>query len=153
MTAVRILRLAAGGDGVGRLEDGRTVFVPRTAPGDLVEIGGLRARRRYARARVARVLEPSPDRVDPPCPHYLHDDCGGCQLQHLDAGAQRAARRGFVGDALRRIAKLETGSLMGLTPDHFIQIGIGITVLGAAITGRISWGESLPVIGRMFSGM
>ena len=64
MTAVRILRLAAGGEGVGRLEDGRTVFVPRTAPGDLVEIGGLRARRRYARARVARVLEPSPDRVE-----------------------------------------------------------------------------------------
>ena len=83
MTAVRILRLAAGGDGVGRLEDGRTVFVPRTAPGDLVEIGGLHARRRYARARVARVFEPSPDRVDPPCPHYLHDDCGGCQFQKV----------------------------------------------------------------------
>jgi tRNA/tmRNA/rRNA uracil-C5-methylase (TrmA/RlmC/RlmD family) len=38
LSAVRILRLAAGGDGVGRLEDGRTVFVPRTAPGDLVEL-------------------------------------------------------------------------------------------------------------------
>ena len=35
---VRILRIAAGGDGVGRLTDGRTVFIPRTAPGDLVEL-------------------------------------------------------------------------------------------------------------------
>jgi 23S rRNA (uracil1939-C5)-methyltransferase len=107
VTAVRILRLATGGDGVGRLEDGRTVFVPRTAPGDLVEVKQLRMHRRYARARSSRVLEPSTDRVEPRCPHYVHDECGGCQLQHLDSTAQREARRGFVGDALRRIARLE----------------------------------------------
>lgn len=107
MTAVRILRLAAGGDGVGRMEDGRTVFVPRTAPGDLVEITQLRAHRRYARARSSRVLEPSAARVEPRCPHYVHDECGGCQLQHLDSSAQREARRGFVGDALRRIGRLD----------------------------------------------
>jgi 23S rRNA (uracil1939-C5)-methyltransferase len=83
------------------------VFLPRTAPGDLVEITQLRAHRRYARARASRVLEPSADRVEPRCPHYVHDECGGCQLQHLDAIAQREARRGFVGDALRRIAKLD----------------------------------------------
>ncbi len=109
MSAVRILRLAAGGDGVGRLEDGRTVFVPRTAPGDLVELSRLREHRRFARARVARVLEPSPERVLPRCPHYVADHCGGCQLQHLNASAQREARRSFVGDALRRIAKLDVG--------------------------------------------
>jgi 23S rRNA (uracil1939-C5)-methyltransferase len=107
VTAVRILRLAAGGDGVGRLDDGRTVFVPRTAAGDLVEIGRVRAHRRYARARSSRILEPSSDRVEPRCPHYVDDECGGCQLQHLGPTAQREARRGFVGDALRRIAKLE----------------------------------------------
>jgi 23S rRNA (uracil1939-C5)-methyltransferase len=107
MTAVRILRLATGGDGVGRMEDGRTVFVPRTAPGDLVEITQLRAHRRYARARSSRVLEASPARVEPRCPHYGHDECGGCQLQHLESAAQREARRGFVGDALRRIGRLD----------------------------------------------
>ncbi|MEO8227705.1 MAG: TRAM domain-containing protein, partial [Gemmatimonadota bacterium] len=104
---VRVLRLAAGGDGVGRLEDGRTVFVPRTAPGDLVELARLRTHRRFARARVARVVEPAPERVVPPCPHYTADDCGGCQLQHLDPAAQREARRGFVGDALRRIGMVD----------------------------------------------
>ena len=56
MTAVRILRLAVGGDGVGKLPDGRTVFVPRTAPGDLVEITGVREHKRYARARLSRVV-------------------------------------------------------------------------------------------------
>ena len=107
MNAVRILRVAAGGDGVGRLEDGRAVFVPRSAPGDLVELTGLRSQRRFARARVARVLEPGPARIEPPCPHYVDDECGGCQLQHLASGAQREARRSIVGDALRRLARLE----------------------------------------------
>jgi 23S rRNA (uracil1939-C5)-methyltransferase len=107
VTPVRILRLAAGGDGVGRLEDGRTVFVPRSAPGDLVELAGIREHRRFARARIGRVLETSSDRTEPRCPHYQVDECGGCQLQHLTTAAQLTARQQFVGDALRRIAKRE----------------------------------------------
>ena len=103
----RILRLATGGDGVGRLADGRTVFVPRSAPGDLVELVRVREHRRYARARIGRLVEPSPLRTEPRCPHYVRDDCGGCQLQHLDGDAQREARRGFVGDALRRIGSVD----------------------------------------------
>lgn len=107
MTPVRILRLATGGDGVGKLEDGRTVFVPRTAPGDLVELESIREHKRFARARPGRFLELGPDRVEPPCPHYLGDECGGCQLQHLSLSAQQTARRSFVGDALRRLARLD----------------------------------------------
>lgn len=107
MTAVRILRLAAGGDGIGRLPDGRAVFVPRTAPGDLVELATVREHRRFARARVGRLIETSPDRTEPRCPHYVADECGGCQLQHLAIAPQRTARRGFVGDALRRLGKLD----------------------------------------------
>lgn len=104
---VRILRIAAGGDGVGRLEDGRTVFIPRTAPGDLVEVAEIRLHARFARARAGRVLEPGPDRVEPACPHYQSDECGGCQLQHLTGTAQAVARRMIVGDALRRIGRLD----------------------------------------------
>jgi 23S rRNA (uracil1939-C5)-methyltransferase len=102
---VRILRLAAGGDGVGRLADGRAVFVPRTAPGDLVELSGMREHRRFARARVGRLIESSPERADPRCPHFEGDECGGCQLQHVAVPTQRSARSRFVGDALRRLAK------------------------------------------------
>lgn len=104
---LRILRLAAGGDGVGKLPDGRAVFVPRTAPGDVVTLRELRPSRRFARARLDRLLEPGPDRVTPRCPHYTDDECGGCQLQHLGYPAQLAARRGFAGDALRRLARLD----------------------------------------------
>lgn len=51
-----------------------------------------------------------------------------------------------------RITKLEGKSLMGLSPIQFVQIGIGIAVLGAAVTGRISWGETLPLLGKAFGG-
>ncbi len=104
---VEILRLAGGGDGVGKLADGLTVFVPRTAPGDRVVLRDLQRKRGFARARVAELIEPGPGRVEPPCPHYTRDACGGCQLQHLAAAAQRGARRRMVGDALRRIGKLD----------------------------------------------
>lgn len=106
---LRILRLAAGGDGVGRLEDGRAVFVPRTAPGDLVELTTLRSSARFARARVARLLQPGEGRVAPRCRHYEADDCGGCQLQHLDLPTQLEAKRAIVQDALERIGGVGIG--------------------------------------------
>src|SRR5690606_5674531 len=99
LPSVRIASLAAGGEGVGRLPDGRAVFVPRTAPGDLVELGALREHRNWARAEPGTVLEPGPDRVAPRCAHYDGDRCGGCQWQHLSAPAQRRARAALVGEA------------------------------------------------------
>lgn len=107
MSAVRIERLAMGGEGVGRLGSGKTVFVPRTAPGDLVKLEVVEDRPRYARARLVEVLERSDDRVEPECPHYVNDLCGGCQLQHVSLGTQHRAKRSFVGDAVRRIGKRE----------------------------------------------
>ncbi len=92
---------------MGKLEDGRTVFVPRSAPGDLVELGPVELRARFARAQVAALPEPGPGRVPPRCIHYDRDACGGCQLQHLDLETQRAAKRGFLQDALQRIGKLD----------------------------------------------
>lgn len=104
---VEILRIAAGGDGVGRLEDGMTVFVPRTAPGDRITLRAIQRKRGFARARIDAIVTAGPDRITPPCRHYTADACGGCQLQHLTAAAQRGARRRIVGDALRRIARLD----------------------------------------------
>lgn len=103
MTTVRIRAIAAGGDGVATLDNGKTVFVPRTAPGDVAAIEVVDERPRWARGRVLGIEEPSPDRVQPTCPHYEADACGGCQLQHLSLSAQHAAKRRIVGDALRRI--------------------------------------------------
>ncbi len=90
---------------MGKLPDGKTVFVPRTAPGELIELTDLRQHKRFVRARLGRILEPSLDRVDPRCPHYVNDQCGGCQIQHVSYELQLASRRSFVGDALRRLGK------------------------------------------------
>ncbi|RMH40809.1 MAG: class I SAM-dependent RNA methyltransferase [Deltaproteobacteria bacterium] len=92
--------IAAGGDGVARAPDGRVVFVARTAIGDRVRVRITESRRRYARGEIVAVVEPSADRVAPACP--LFGDCGGCQWQHLSAGAQAAAKQAIVASALRR---------------------------------------------------
>ena len=106
---VTITGIAAGGEGVGRLADGRAVFVPRTAPGDRVRLkdGSLALYRKFGRAVLGAVEGAGPARVTAPCPHYSQDRCGGCQLQHLGYEAQLAAKRAIVGDALRRIGKLD----------------------------------------------
>jgi 23S rRNA (uracil1939-C5)-methyltransferase len=106
---VTVTGIAVGGDGVGRLDDGRVVFVPRTVPGDRIRLRdeSLQRHRNFARAEVGDIVEAGPARVAPPCPHYVHDHCGGCQLQHLAYDAQLAAKRSNVGDTLRRIGKLD----------------------------------------------
>ncbi len=106
-TVVTIERIAAGGDGVGRWPDGRVVFVPRTAPGDRVAVSLVADRPRYLKGEPLRLVEPGPHRVTPSCAHYDDDQCGGCQLQHLNESAQQAAKRIIVGDALRRLAGLD----------------------------------------------
>lgn len=105
---VAITAIAAGGDGVGRLADGRAVFVPRTVPGERVRLrDGVKLHKSFARAELAEIVAAGGARVGAPCPHFVRDRCGGCQLQHLAYEAQLAAKQAIVGDALRRIGKLE----------------------------------------------
>jgi 23S rRNA (uracil1939-C5)-methyltransferase len=109
MTCVRIDDVAAGGAGVGRLPDGMAIFVPRTAPGDLAEVAITQRKQRYAYGRLVGLQERGPDRVEPRCPHFIHDGCGGCQLQHLAPQAQRQLKVKLVREALRRIGGLTVG--------------------------------------------
>jgi len=80
------------------------VFVPRTAPGD-VALVRLAAGKRFARGRLESLEVASPLRVEPACPHYVTDRCGGCQLQHLAYDAQLSIKGIIIADALRRIGK------------------------------------------------
>ena len=112
---LEVASIAAGGDGVGRA-DGMAVFVPRSAPGDLL-LARLTIKGRYARGEIEEIIRPSPDRVAPPCVHYVEDRCGGCQLQHLQYPAQLTAKRGIVVDSLVRIAK-RTAALRDVAPSE-----------------------------------
>src|SRR5450432_1421526 len=100
---VTVESIAAGGDGVARAE-GFVVFVPRSAPGD-VGVVDIAMRGSFARAEFVRLERPAPSRVEPACPHYTGDRCGGCQLQHMEYGAQLAAKGGIIRDSIVRIGK------------------------------------------------
>jgi 23S rRNA (uracil1939-C5)-methyltransferase len=104
---IRITGIAAGGAGVGRAADGRAVFVHRSVPGELVHVRRLEEKRRWARAELLSVLEPSPARRVAPCRFY--ERCGGCTLEHMTYEAQLAAKAQVVADAMRRIGGLEAG--------------------------------------------
>lgn len=103
MVSVEIESIAAGGDGVGR-NNGMVVFVPRTAPGDLVTVR-IAGKGNFARGSVRTITRQSPERIDPPCPHYTRDHCGGCQLQHISYAAQLKAKQRIIRDAIERIGR------------------------------------------------
>jgi 23S rRNA (uracil1939-C5)-methyltransferase len=111
---LRIDSLAAGGDGVGRAPDGRVVFVPLCAPGDRVRVRLEESRARFARGRVLELLEPGPSRTEPGCPAFGR--CGGCAWQHVDYGAQLAAKQRIASDALARIGGLALPEPLGVLP-------------------------------------
>ena len=97
---IRISSLGSSGEGVGRM-DGFTVFVQEALPGELVRGRIDEVKKSYASGSLLKVLEPSPDRVEPKCPIYR--ECGGCQLQHLSYEGQLKVKRQQVKDAMERI--------------------------------------------------
>jgi len=102
---LRVEALVFGGAGLAHGPDGRVVFVSFAAPGELVEALIEREYPDYIQAVVSRVLEASPDRVEPEC--GLFGECGGCQLQHMSYPAQLAAKEAVVREQLRRIGRLD----------------------------------------------
>lgn len=104
--SIEIDSIAAGGDGVGR-SSGLVVFVPRTAPGELVT-ARVSGKGTFARGTLRTVARPSYERIEPVCPHYTADKCGGCQIQHMSYSSQLRAKRRIIGDAIERIGKRKT---------------------------------------------
>lgn len=100
--------IADAGEGqvcFGKLSDGLAVFVAGpVAVGDRVEAAVTRIKKNYLEARLTRVLSPSPDRVQPPCPHF--GVCGGCKWQHVAYTEQLRMKRKVVADALTHIGGL-----------------------------------------------
>ncbi|WP_035055544.1 23S rRNA (uracil(1939)-C(5))-methyltransferase RlmD [Desulfuromonas sp. TF] len=91
--------LAFGGSGVGR-HDGKVVFVPFTAPGDLIRCRIVREKKRFAEGEILELIEPSSARREPPCPVF--GVCGGCQWQHLPYETQSRWKGEIFADTLRR---------------------------------------------------
>ncbi len=99
--------IAAGGGCVARAPDGRVVFVRHSLPGEVVRARVTATTTSFLRADAVEILDPSPDRVDPPCPHAGPGRCGGCDFQHVEVGAQRRLKAFRVAEQLSRVAGLE----------------------------------------------
>ena len=102
---LRLEKLTYGGDVMGRLEDGRAVFIPFGLPGERVRVRLTEEKRNFARGEIVEVLEASPQRIPPRCTHF--GLCGGCHYQHLPYQEQLDAKTEILRDQLIRIGKIE----------------------------------------------
>ncbi len=106
---LRVTDLSRGGAGVARDPSGRVVFIPFSAPGDLLRVRIVDEDKRYSYAEILEVIEPSQFRQIPRCPAF--GQCGGCQWQHISYELQWNTKSQGVAHTLKK-----TGILL---PDHF----------------------------------
>lgn len=104
-----ITDLSHEGRGVAHV-DGKTAFIDDALPGEVVEWQRLKRNSNFDEGRLLRVIEPSPDRVEPRCAHF--GVCGGCVLQHLSGERQLQFKQQQLTEALARIGKV--------TPDEIL---------------------------------
>jgi 23S rRNA (uracil1939-C5)-methyltransferase len=112
-TIVTVGALDQEGRGIARVE-GKAVFVEGALPGEVVTITTLKRKPTYDIARAEQIVKAAAARVDPRCPHF--GVCGGCSMQHLDAGAQVAAKQRTLEDALWRLGHVRPQQV--LPPIH-----------------------------------
>ena len=103
---ILLTTLTYGGDGMGRLEDGRAIFVPFGLPGEHVRVRLTEEKRNFARGEIVEIVKASPLRIVPRCKHF--GICGGCHYQHLPYEEQLKAKTEILRDQLTRIGKVET---------------------------------------------
>ena len=111
---VKFEKFVFGGDCLGRLPDGRAVFVPFVLPGESAEIKITESKERFARGQIVNLLESSPDRIEAPCPYFTI--CGGCHYQHIGYTQQLDLKKELVKDQLERIGKLTNLPEFSITP-------------------------------------
>ena len=121
---------AHGGHCVARIggEHGRVVFVRHALPGERVTAEITELHKGYLRADAIVIHEPSPDRVEPPCPYAHAHGCGGCDLQHVADEAQLAWKTAVVREQLARMA--------GLTQAKIDTLGVRVERLPG---GTLGW--------------
>ena len=109
--------MAYGGKGIAHL-DGLVVFVDGAIPGDRVMARVVRKKKDYAEAKLEELLDPSPDRIDAPCPYSGY--CGGCTFQHLRYEKQLEYKKGHIRDSISRIGAIDNVLVHDVIPSDRI---------------------------------
>lgn len=113
LTALTVHDIAEEGKGVARAED-LVVFIEKAIPGDVVDAIVYKKKKKFAEAKIAKIITPSPERVEPFCSHF--GVCGGCKWQHMYYGAQLKYKQKSVLDALQRLAGLDVSHAEAILP-------------------------------------
>jgi tRNA/tmRNA/rRNA uracil-C5-methylase (TrmA/RlmC/RlmD family) len=108
-----ITDIAFGGEGVARIED-FVIFVPFVLVGEVVEAEVTETKKKFARARLLRVIQPSTDRVTPACRYF--GDCGGCQYQHIAYACQLNLKHKQIRDLFQRIGGFDPANVTPVIP-------------------------------------
>ena len=113
LITVTVQDLAFGGEGVARTND-LVVFVPFVIPGEVVEVEVTEVKKKFARARLVRVIQASPERAEPRCRYFGR--CGGCQYQHIADPAQLRLKHKQISDLFQRIGGFSTAVIDPVVP-------------------------------------
>ena len=106
---VTIEKLIYGGEGLAH-DSGSAVFVPFVLPGEKVDASSTERKKKFVRAKLDRVVEPSRERIPAPCPHF--GVCGGCDYQHIPYEGQLEYKIEILRETLRRLGRIEwTGEI------------------------------------------
>jgi len=103
-----------GGDCISRLPDGRTLFIPFGITGEKVRVEITEEKKNYARGKLVQVLEPSPARITPRCPHFTI--CGGCHYQLLAYADQLSLKQRVLTQQLERLGKIVNPPVQTIIP-------------------------------------
>jgi 23S rRNA (uracil1939-C5)-methyltransferase len=102
---IECLRLLSDGSGIG-YKEGIATFVSGMLPGETGLVEVIEAKKKWQRARLLSFIRSSDDRVVPPC--HVFEECGGCQLQHLDYSETLKWKQHWVEDVILRIGKIKS---------------------------------------------
>lgn len=114
---IEITGIGSEFQGVGRAEDGRVCFVPGALPGETVEVSVVKNAERFMECRLESIVSPSPERIQPACPHF--GQCGGCKAQHVSYETSLSLKTQIVEQNIRRIGGLNEAEIrpaLGGTP-------------------------------------
>lgn len=140
---IRIEDMGVDGEGIGKV-DNIPLFVKDALIGDVVSVKIMKMKKNYGYARLLEILEPSKDRVTPPC--EFHRSCGGCQIQALSYEKQLEFKQRKIRNNLKRIGGFSEEMLeqvmepiIGMDePYHYrnkVQAAFGRTKSGKIISG------------------
>ena len=136
---IEIEDLSTDGSGIGKV-DGYTLFVKDALIGDTAEVKVIKTKKHYGYGRLMRIITPSPDRVEAPCPHAR--SCGGCQIQHLSYERQLAFKENKVRNLLSRVGHVEDyvmHPIIGMEHPYYYrnkaQFPVGLGKDGQIVTG------------------